>query len=462
MPDSKESASKKYHEDGLPIPRRYWAMIAIWLTIIPSILDSSIANVALPLIAKDLNADPAASVWVINAYQLVIVVSLLPLASLGEIVGYRRVFKSGLVLFTLASFLCTQVHTLQGLTLARAFQGLGAACIMAVNGATVRYTFPSRMLGRAIGFNSLVIALSSAVGPSVASGILSIGPWQWLFGINVPLGILALAVGWKTLPSTPHSGGRFHIWSTILNIATFLLAVLAIDGLAQDRGVAVTLAELAGAIIAGFMLVHRSLSQSAPLVPIDLLRIPVFSMSVVTSIASFIAQSLAFVALPFYFIDVLHRSQVDAGLLMTPWPAAVACVAPIVGRLAERHSALMLSGIGSGTLLVGLGLLALLPADATSWDITWRTALCGVGFATFQNPNNKILLSSAPLTRSGAAGGMLATARLTGQTLGAALTAVVFRLASNGEGMALIMAALFAGLAAFLNLRRYMVLNERI
>jgi DHA2 family multidrug resistance protein-like MFS transporter len=332
---------------------------------------------------------------------------------------------------------------------------------MAVNGAIVRYTYPSHMLGRGIGLNSLVIALSSAIGPTIASAILAVGPWQWLFGINVPLGIIALIAGWKALPGSPRSGGRFHIWSTILNIATCLLAILGIDGLAQGGGLWLSLLELLGALIAGTALVRRSLSQTTPLVPIDLLRIPIFTMSVLTSVCSFIGQMLAFVALPFYFVDVLHRSQVDAGLLMTPWPMAVACAAPISGRLAERYSALVLSGIGSGILLIGLVLLATMPLDAPSWDISWRMAVCGIGFGTFQTPNNKIMLSAAPMARAGAAGGMLATARLGGQTLGATLTAIVFRLTSNGEGVSLILAACFAGLAAFLNLRRYIALRDK-
>ena len=137
--------------DGLPQPERRWAMIAIGLAIMMAVLDGTIANVALPTIARDLNATPADSVWVVNAFQLVITVLMLPLASLGEIVGYRRVYRIGLAVFTLSSLACALSDSLLALTLARVVQGVGAAGLMSVNAALVRFIYPRRMLGRGIG-----------------------------------------------------------------------------------------------------------------------------------------------------------------------------------------------------------------------------------------------------------------------------------------------------------------------
>src|ERR1700744_6333287 len=134
------------HADGLPQPRRNWAILTIGLGLVMAVMDGAIANVALPTIAKDLNASPAFSIWIINGYQLAITISLLPLASLGEIIGYRRVYLAGLVLFTIASLLCALAHTLVLLTAARIIQGFGAAGIMSVNMAVVRYTYPHRLL----------------------------------------------------------------------------------------------------------------------------------------------------------------------------------------------------------------------------------------------------------------------------------------------------------------------------
>jgi DHA2 family multidrug resistance protein-like MFS transporter len=162
--------------NGLPVPQRYWSAATIWLALTISVLDGSIANVALPTIARDLSSPPAEAVWVVNAYQLTIVVSLLPLAALGEMIGYRRVFQTGVVLFTLASLGCTFCHSLLALAIARAIQGFGAAGIMSENGALVRYTYPANMLGRGLGLNALVASAAAALGPTVASGILAVAP----------------------------------------------------------------------------------------------------------------------------------------------------------------------------------------------------------------------------------------------------------------------------------------------
>jgi DHA2 family multidrug resistance protein-like MFS transporter len=433
--------------DGLSTPQRYWSAATIWLALTLSVLDGSIANVALPTIAGDLSAPAAEAVWVVNAYQLAIVVSLLPMAAIGQIVGFRRVFQLGIVVFALGSLGCTFAHSLPTLAFARAIQGFGAAGIMSQNGALVRFTYPARMLGKGLGLNALVASAGAALGPTVASGILAVAPWQWLFAVNVPIGIVTLLIGRNSLPDNPKSGS-FDLTGTVLNALMFGLGFIGIDVLTRGGSVWIGLAALFVGAGSGLLLVLHSRPQSQPIVPFDLLKNPVFSLSVATSIASFAAQMLAFVSLPFFFEGVLHRTQVETGLLMTPWPFAVGIGAPIAGRLADTISAAVLSAAGLLVLSLGLGLLAFLPENASWADIAWRMALCGLGFGFFQAPNNRSMLSAAPLERSGAAGGMLATARLTGQTVGAILAAISFRLAGHSETVALSTAAALAGLAA--------------
>ncbi|HMA89581.1 MAG TPA: MFS transporter [Burkholderiales bacterium] len=411
--------------DGLPSPQRQWAMLAIGLAIAMAVLDGAIANVALPTIARDLRATPADSVWVVNAYQLVITILLLPLASLGEITGYRRIYRIGLAVFTLASLGCALSASLGLLTLARVVQGVGAAGVMSVNAALVRYIYPRRMLGRGIGIVALVVAVSAAVGPTVAAAILSVASWPWLFAVNVPTGVATMLAA-RALPRTPRSGGRFDYLSALLNALFFGLLILAVDGLGHGGRAPYVALAFGGAAVAGVALVVRQLPQPAPLLPVDLLRIRLFALSIATSVCSFAAQMLAYVAIPFYFQDALGRGAVATGLLMTPWPAASAFTAPLAGRLADRYSAGALGALGLGLFAAGLALLALLPAAPSDADIVWRMALCGAGFGLFQSPNNRAILSSAPRERSGGASGMLGTARLLGQTSGAALVALMF------------------------------------
>jgi MFS transporter, DHA2 family, multidrug resistance protein len=190
------------------------------------------------------------------------------------------------------------------------------------------------------------------------------------------------------------------------------------------------------------------LSREAPLFPVDLLRRPIFALSVATSLCSFAAQNIAFVTMPFYFEDVLGRSLTESGLLMTPWPVAVAIIAPISGWLADRYEPSLLSGLGMALFAAGLAGLALLPPDASAIDIAWRMGLAGFGFGLFQTPNNKVLVSSAPKERSGGASGIQATARLLGQTLGAASVGVMFTLFGKAAGATTVL-TLAAGLCAF-------------
>ena len=321
--------------DGLPTPQRYWAAATIWLALTLSVLDGSIANVALPTIAADLNAPAADSVWVVNAYQLAIVVSLLPMAAIGEMVGFRRVFQLGIIVFSFGSLGCTLAHSLPMLAFARAIQGFGAAGIMSQNGALVRFTYPSKMLGRGLGLNALVASAGAALGPTVAAGILAVASWQWLFAVNIPIGVGAYLLGRKSLPDNPKSGS-FDLEGTLLSASMFGFGFIGIDLLTRGGNIWIGMSALALGAGSGVGLVVHSRSQSEPIVPFDLLKNPVFSLSVATSIASFASQMLAFVSLPFFFESVLHRSQVETGLLMTPWPLAVGIGAPIAGRLADR------------------------------------------------------------------------------------------------------------------------------
>jgi DHA2 family multidrug resistance protein-like MFS transporter len=444
-------------EDGLPLPLRYWAILNLAVGLALSVLDSAIANIALPAIAKEIHASPADSIWVINAYQLAVVISLLPFASLGDIFGYRRIYLVGLVVFTGAALVSALSYSLPMLTLARALQGVGAAGIMSVNTALVRFTYPRQQLGRGIAMVSVVVSISSAAGPSVAAAILAVGSWPWLFAINVPIGLVALVMSWRLLPSTPPSEHRFDLVSALLSAVAFAFLISGINGIGHHHPTLVVAGELAGALLVGYVLVRRQNSLTMPLLPVDLFKRPVFALSVATSVSAFVAQGIVFVALPFYFQDVIGRSQVETGLLLTPWPVTVALVAPIAGRLADRYPAGILGGIGLGVLTLGLILLSLLPVQPADADIVWRIIVCGCGFGFFQSPNNRAIVSSAPRERSGGAGAVQATARLLGQTIGAALVALVFGYSGAGGASpteAILIAAGCSALAMIASLSR--------
>ncbi len=445
-------------DEGLPAPRRHFAMATIIVGLTLAVLDGTIANVALPTIAQDFNAPAAASIWIVNGYQLAIVVSLLPLSALGEMFSYRKVYLWGTALFTLASLGCVMAESLNQLTLARVVQGLGAAGLMSVNAAVLRYTVPKEKFGAAIGINAFVVAAASTVGPAFAGVALSVVSWPWLFAINLPLGILTIALGWRSLPESDLAEGPFDTIGAVLSAVALGLVVTVIDSLGHDLAWYLVVAQAVGCGLAFWLLIRRDRGLARPMLPVDLLRIPVFSLSIGTSVASFAAQLLAFVSLPFLFQVTMGFSPEKVGFLMMPWPAALAVVAPISGWMSDRTSPALLGGVGLILLALGLVALGLLGPHPSVPDICWRMALCGVGFGLFQSPNNRVMVGSAPRSRSGAASGLLSTARLGGQTVGAALVALLLaQFGIVGATTALFVGAGFAAAAAVISMTRLAV-----
>ena len=416
--------------DGLHRPRIYYAVISIFCGIFLSVVDGNICNVALPTIAQQLGVSSADSIWVVNAFQLVIMMTLLPFSTLGELYSYKKVYLGGVAVFTAASVLCTLSRSLPMLIASRAFQGLGASMMMSVNTSIAKLVFPKRHLGKGVSINATVVALSAVSGPSIAAGILSVAPWPWLFAINIPVGIITFLMGWRFLPDNPtHVVGRkFNFQDALLNAVVFGLLIGCIELYSHDGRLTTVLVGVAFLLVSGWFYVRTQLRRKYPMLPFDLLRIPMFSMSVITSIVSYTAQMLALVGMPFLLLHTFGMNAVETGVVMTAWPFIVMFVAPLSGSLSGKVHPGLLGGFGLLLMSAGCFLLSYIPEDASHLDIAWRLMMCGAGFGFFQSPNNHLLLSSAPNHRAGSASGMLSTARLTGQATGAALVALLFHL----------------------------------
>ncbi len=407
------------------------ALLAVLMAMALATLDSTIVNTALPAIAADLNARPAQTIWVVNAHQLAVAGCLLPFAALGDRLGARRVHLGGLLLYMAASLGCALADSLATLAIARALQGIGAAALMSVNIALIRQVYPPQNLGRGMGLNALVVGVSFAAGPSIASLVLSVAAWPWLFAINLPLALLSLLVAWPALPRGGVLGPPLDGLTALYTALCFASLVGALSAATQRLPLVVVLPLLALALGAGALLLRRQRGHLAPMLPVDLLRQPMFALSITTAVSAFCAQGLAFVALPFFFETVLHRNPVQTGFLMAPWAIVVAAAAPLAGRLSDRMAPGLMGGVGLALLSAGLVATAWLPTDASVLRICASLALCGAGFGLFQSPNLRAIMSAAPASRSGGASGMVAMARLNGQALGAALVALCFGLAGS-------------------------------
>lgn len=414
--------------DGLRKPQIYYAVATTFCGLFLSVLDGTICNVALPTIAVELGVSPSDSIWIINAFQLVIMMLLLPFASLGELIGYKQVYLAGVLAFTGGSLFCALSGGFHLLVAARVVQGIGAAMIMSVNTSLIKLIYPKRHLGKGIGLNATVVAIASVTGPSLAAAILSVATWEWIFAINLPIGVATFILARRYLPDNPTKvvGRKFNWQDILLNAATFGLMIGCIEAYSHGYDWHHVAMAVAVFFLIAFVYIRTQLHRDYPMLPFDLLRIPIFSMSVGTSIISFTAQQLIMVSLPFMLMHNFGYGATGTGLLMTASPVIIAFVAPLAGWLIGKIHPGILGCIGISLISLSCFSFAFIPDSITHFGIVWRLMCFGAGFGLFQSPNNHILLSSAPPHRTGSASGMLASARLIGQTTGAALVAMMF------------------------------------
>lgn len=409
---------------------KYVAISSVIILLVMTVLDVSLVNVALPILATEFNVTESATVWLVTIYQLIIVMLMLPLSSVGDQYSYKRNFMTGLVIFTIGSGLCALSPNFTMLFISRGIQAIGAAGVMSVNIALTRLIYPREILGRGLALNAIFIGVATATGPSLAGWILSVSTWHWLFIINIPLGVIAFFIGIKTLPDNPHKVRNPHLdWTgSLLNMLFFGLLFYALGNITEKGYLVFCIILLAGAFAIGYAYVRREQHRDHPMFPVDLFRIRLYSTSIMTSTSSFIAQNLTIISLPFLFLTVLKFSELTTGLVMTPWPVATMIISPLAARWIERHNAAYTAAFGMLLYMAGLLLLIYIPQNAGVWDIVWRMAVCGVGFGFFQTPNNIVMVIATPVERTGAAGGMQGTARLTGQTIGSTLVSIIFSL----------------------------------
>lgn len=416
-------------------------------------LDAAMVNVALPIIAKALQIDAATVIWVVNAYGLAVVVTLLPFASLAERVGFKRVFSGGLAGFTVGALASALAPNIELLIVARIVQGLGAAAIMCLFGGLMRHIYPARLLARGIAINAMNVAVTSVIGPTLGSLILSLAQWRLLFVVLMPL-VLLTAFVMRYLPDVPTTTRRFDGRAALISAICIGLFILGLDYLASYTFAALLC--MAASALLGAWLIRLSSAQTSPLVPIDLFRIGAIRSAVGASVSSFAAQMATFVSLPFYLQTIHGRDPMTVGWLMASWPLGAAIMALLAARLSDRVNVAILCAIGALATSLATLTLVLLPASSHTLWLMAAMLMGGLGFGFFQTPNNRALLGSAPRERASAVGGLQAVTRVFGQTTGAALVASAFAASPTlGATIGLLIGMSFALLALLINILRY-------
>ena len=441
--------------DGLPTPRRFAAIGALSCGTALIIIDGAIATVALPTIARDLGVDSASVVSVVTVYQLILVMMLLPFAALGDRIGLKRMYQYGQLIFTVATLLCFFANSLPFLLIVRAVQALGAAAALSVSSALIRSTYPSTQLGRGLGINSVVVSSGAAAAPTIGGLVLAIAPWPWVFASAVPFAIASLFLG-RALPDPQPRTEPFDIFGAVLCATMFGLVIGGLEsGVHGDSPVVSGAIVLIGAAV-GVFFVRRERHETKPILPIDLLARPVLALSAIGGFTAFVASMTLLISTPFRLQHAYGFSPAEVGAMIAPWPLTNMIVAPLAGWLSDRIPAGIMGGIGMAISIVALLLLANLPADPTWFDVAWRMALCGSGFGTFLPPNARLIIGSAPQERAAAAGGLVSTVRLIGQTTGATLVAALLAMGIGGGTVPPLVAAglaLIAGLCSLARLR---------
>ena len=439
--------------DGLPKPRRYWAIAAISFGTALLVLDGAIPTVALPTIARDLGVSNAVVTNVVTIYQLVLVMVLLPFSSLGDRIGHRNFYQAGQALFLVASALCLLAQDFFVLLALRALQAIGAGMALSVSAAMLRQVYPARQLGTGMGVNSVIVASSAALAPTLGGFIVGNWPWQWVFAAAVPFAIVSLLLG-RALPDPVRQKRPAEWLSGLWSAATMLLLIGGLQLATHENAALGAALALAGAVSL-WLLVRRERARTAPVLPIDLLAIPVLGFSALGAIACFVAAGALMLSLPFRFEEAMGYAPQQVGLLLVPFPLTMLVVAPLAGWMSDRIAATKLGVTGMALAIAGLLLLAFMPDRPGEFAIGWRLALTAGGFGLFFAPNSRLLIGQAPRERAAAAGGLLSTSRLLGQTLAAVTVGILL---AGGAGLGptpLFVSCALAVVAALCSLARF-------
>lgn len=431
----------RLYPDGPPQPRRAIATGAFIVAVLTLVIDSAAIGVALPVIASDFGIPAATSTWVMILYQVTLAALILPMSALGGIVGYRRLYLTGLTLFGCMAAVSALAPTFAVLVTARGLQSLGAAAALSVNLALLRHIVPARRFGRSLGNHALVIALAATTGPTLSGLILSVASWHWIFALSIPGMALAIIVGTLTWPDNVRTTAPFDRRGALFSVLTFGPLPLAAAMFGNGWPLGVVAGLLAVATVAFVALVRRMRDMTTPLLPLDLFSVPVFALSSLASLLASTAQMTVLMTLPFFLQLELGASPLQTGLVFSSWAIAMGVCSPISGRLSDSVHPGSLGTVGLGALTLGLVALMLAPDHPPLVWFVISLSICGIGFALFQSPNNRAIMSVTPRERSGAASGVLGTARQLGQAMGSAIAAFTLsRGVADGWTLALGMA----------------------
>ncbi|MCC3379039.1 MFS transporter [Paenibacillus farraposensis] len=431
------AAAATYQENTEIQKKRWMILIVLNLFTFMSTLDGSIVNIALPVLAHTLHLPIAQIEWVTTSYLMAICTVILFFGKLGDMVGKIKIFKIGTIVFILGSLLCGLSSSLSMLLISRIIQAIGASMTMANSQGIVTDIFPAYERGKALGLIGTFVSLGSIAGPSLGGIILSSLGWQYIFWVNVPVGLIAIFLGWRLLPKDLIKvKDKIDVPGSMV-FAIFILALFIGLLLGQQTGYGDSriIASLIIAIIAFAVFIRLEMHRPGPLLQLNLFKDPLFSLSILCAFLVFVANFCFNIISPFYAQNMLNLSPFYAGFLLMLFPISMVIVAPLSGALSDKIGSELLTFAGLVIMAAAQVGLARLHAGSSVPFVGLLIAMLGVGSGLFQSPNNSLIMSRVPRTQLGSAGSVNSLVRNVGMVVGITLaTSILFYIMSKEAG----------------------------
>ncbi len=413
---------------GVDYSRRWWVLVAVGLGIFLSTVDGSIVNLALPTLEEEFATSFSAVQWVVLAYLLTLATLVLAIGRLGDMIGKKRIYTTGFAAFTLTSLLCGLAPSLGWLVFFRVLQAIAASMIQALGLAITTEAFPAAERGRALGINGAVVSLGIIAGPTLGGVIIDALSWNWIFFVNLPVGIVATLAAIRFVPNVPAEGGQRFDYIGAGAFFVSLLGVMLGLTLSQERGfsdgVVIALLTVGLAFLAAFITIERTVEY--PMLDLSIFRNRLLSVNLFTGWTVFIGISGLLILLPFYLENVLGYPPRTVGLVIASIPVMLIFVSPASGALSDRVGQRPVTVAGLAILVVAFLLVARLGIDTPLWLFVVGLVPIGIGTGVFQSPNNSAVLGSVPQQRLGVTSGMLTITRITGQITGIAVIGTIW------------------------------------
>ncbi|HWQ04491.1 MAG TPA: MFS transporter [Longilinea sp.] len=410
--------------------KKWYVMAAVAMGVFLATIDGSIVNIALPTLVNELREPLAVVEWVVLAYLLTVTTLMISLGRLADMIGKKPLYVAGFALFTLGSALCGASKSVGMLIGFRVFQAVGAAMMMALGTAIVTEAFPPQERGKALGITGLMVSVGVIAGPTFGGLILEHLRWNWLFFVNLPVGLIGIPMVLRFVPAIkPKGKQRFDYWGALLllvSLSSFLLALSIGQEIGYGSSIIIGLFGLFLFAFAIFIRVELTVSQ--PMIDLTLFRNGWFSVNLVTGFMTFVASAGTVLLLPFFLQDILGLSPRSAGLLMAINPAAIGIIAPISGALSDRIGSRKLTTAGLLVLMFGYWTISGITQNISLWEFALRALPIGIGMGLFQSPNNSAIMGTAPRERLGVVSGMLSISRTLGQMVGISVVSALWAL----------------------------------